>query len=68
LTDAGAHPSRIASAQIAASMAPDAPSGWPYSAFVPLTGTLAARSPSAIVKARASATSPIGVDDACALT
>ena len=41
LTDAGAQPSRIARAQIAASMAPDAPSGWPYSAFVPLTGTVA---------------------------
>ena len=40
---AGAQPSRIASAQIAASIAPDAPSGWPYSAFVPLTGTVAAR-------------------------
>ena len=37
--DAGTQPSRIASAQIAASIAPDAPSGWPYSAFVPLTGT-----------------------------
>ena len=65
---AGAQPSRIASAQIAASIAPDAPSGWPYSAFVPLTGTVAARSPSAIAIARASATSPIGVDEACALT
>ena len=68
LTDAGAQPSRIASAQIAASIAPDAPSGWPYSAFVPLTGTVAARSPSASAIARASATSPIGVDEAWALT
>ena len=47
LTDAGAQPSRIASAQMAASIAPDAPSGWPYSALVPLTGTVAARSPRA---------------------
>jgi hypothetical protein len=68
LTEAGAQPSRIASAQIAASMAPDAPSGCPYSAFVPLTGTVPARSPSASAIARASARSPIGVDDACALT
>ena len=29
LTEAGAQPSRMVSAQIAASMAPDAPSGWP---------------------------------------
>ena len=58
----------MASAQIAASIAPDAPSGWPYNAFVPLTGTVAARSPSAVVMARASATSPIGVDEAWALT
>ena len=53
---------------MAASIAPDAPSGCPYSAFVPLTGTVAARSPSAVAIARASATSPIGVDEACALT
>ena len=68
LTDAGAQPSRMASAQIAASMAPEAPSGCPYRAFVPLTGTVAARSPSASAIARASATSPIGVDEAWALT
>ena len=67
-TEAGAQPSRMASAQIAASIAPEAPSGWPYSAFVPLTGTVAARPPRAEAIARASATSPIGVDDACALT
>ena len=64
----GAQPSGIASAQIAASIAPDAPSGCPYSALVPLTGTVGARSPSASAIARASATSPIGVDDAWALT
>jgi len=68
LTDAGAQPSRMAKAQMAASIAPEAPSGWPYIALVPLTGTVPARSPSASVIARASATSPIGVDDACALT
>src|SRR5262249_6278489 len=56
LTDGGTQPSRNASAQIAASMAPDAPSGWPYSAFVPLTGTSdATPAPSARAIARASA-------------
>ncbi len=68
LTDAGANPSAMARAQIAASMAPEAPSGWPYIAFVPLTGTVAARSPRVDEMARASATSPIGVDEAWALT
>ena len=37
-------------------------------AFVPLTGTVAARSPSVREIARASATSPMGVEDACAFT
>jgi len=58
----------MASAQIAASMAPEAPSGCPYRALVALTGTVDARSPRAIAIARASARSPIGVDDACAFT
>ena len=40
----------------------------PVSPLVALTGTVAARSPSADAMARASAMSPIGVDEAWALT
>ena len=68
LTDGGAHPSRMASAAMAASMAAVAPSGCPVRAFVPDSGTVAARPSSASSRARASATSPSGVELAWAFT
>ena len=65
----GTQPSRTASAAIAASIAPVAPSGWPVSALVALTGHGRRRGrPAPAAIARASAMSPIGVDEACALT
>ena len=45
----------VASAQMAVSIAPEAPSGWPYRPLVPLTGTRVACSPSAAWMARTSA-------------
>jgi hypothetical protein len=53
---------------MAASMAPDAPSAWPYRPFVLLTGTEAAWSPRAACNARASAGSFSDVLDPCAFT
>src|SRR3954465_2565518 len=51
-----------------ASSAPAAPSRWPVHDFVAVTQTCATASPSAVRSAAASATSPSGVDVACALT
>ena len=64
----GAQPSRIASAQIAASIALDAPSGWPYSALVPLTGTVARALAEGSGEGARLGASPSGVDEAWALT
>src|SRR3954452_20207785 len=51
-----------------ASNAPAAPSRWPVHDFVAVTQTCDTASPSAVRNADASATSPSGVDVACALT
>src|SRR4051795_6710012 len=51
-----------------ASSAPAAPSRWPVHDFVAVTHTCDAESPNAVRRADASATSPSGVDVACALT
>ena len=64
----GTTPAVMARTQKSASMAPAAPSGCPVIDFVDETGTSAARAPSAILRARVSATSPAGVAVPCALT
>jgi len=68
LSDGGKAPFVSARQTIAASIAPLAPSGWPYRGLVPLTGTAPDRSPKTVWIASASARSPSGVELPCAFT
>ena len=62
------YPCRSVSMQIAASIAPLAPSEWPCIGFVPLTGMVRARSPKTCLIASVSVTSLSGVLLAWAFT
>src|SRR6266566_2223748 len=63
----GMTPSRSASAQIASSNAPAAPSKWPVIDLVEPKINLRACSPNTVLTAAVSAASPCGVDVPCAL-